>query len=548
MTNIKAKITNLSSINAKVSPLSENRGIATDEELLAHTSRTDNPHSVTAGQVGADPAGSAGSVQSNLDTHIADNTNPHSVTAAQVGSYTTAQTDTLVQDAINALLDGAPDALNTLNELAAAINDDASFAASITSALSGKVDNSDFRDAVGIDASNWFNALESLIIQIKAADVDPAGTEIAQALGLRQLSSEKGQANGYAELDANGTVPVSQLPSLSLTDTIEVADQPTRLELTSAQAEGKIVVQIDTGVSYGLPTGNDPSVNGDWVELGDRDIQIADVSGLQTFIDSQHTPTEGQSGPLVTDGETITAPQPSVADVYDLLMREGEASGTNLPELLGLLLGGKFYSAVAPHFTNPGYIALKAAYDDDGGSSGVHDARWRIVQGSGDETTYKIELYDNVADEVLVAFNASGMTLPANPLGLNEGGTGGRTPQGARASLGVDTEEFVVGFPAKPEADETDSIPVSRNYTLKTTAGVELLSGVVTDAQTVYNILHNGSSVGTVTVNAASGTADTINIGSDVAIVAGDSIGIKAPASPDADHEDIQFSIPLEIA
>ena len=38
-----------------------------------------------AGDVGADPAGSASSVQSNLTTHIQDDTNPHQVTATQVG-------------------------------------------------------------------------------------------------------------------------------------------------------------------------------------------------------------------------------------------------------------------------------------------------------------------------------------------------------------------------------------------------------------------------------------------------------------------------------
>jgi len=39
---------------------------------------------------------------------------------------------------ISALIDGAPEALNTLNELAAALSDDASFAASINAVLSGK--------------------------------------------------------------------------------------------------------------------------------------------------------------------------------------------------------------------------------------------------------------------------------------------------------------------------------------------------------------------------------------------------------------------------
>ena len=48
-------------------------------------------------------------------------------------------TETYVDDEITALLDGAPDALNTLNELAAAVNDDQSFAASVTTSLGNKV-------------------------------------------------------------------------------------------------------------------------------------------------------------------------------------------------------------------------------------------------------------------------------------------------------------------------------------------------------------------------------------------------------------------------
>jgi len=48
-------------------------------------------------------------------------------------------TETYVDNEITALLDGAPDALNTLNELAAAVNDDSSFAASVTTSLGNKV-------------------------------------------------------------------------------------------------------------------------------------------------------------------------------------------------------------------------------------------------------------------------------------------------------------------------------------------------------------------------------------------------------------------------
>ena len=52
--------------------------------------------------------------------------------------YTDARADARVTIGITNLIDGAPAALDTLNEIAAAINDDASYAATITTALAGK--------------------------------------------------------------------------------------------------------------------------------------------------------------------------------------------------------------------------------------------------------------------------------------------------------------------------------------------------------------------------------------------------------------------------
>ena len=42
---------------------------------------------------------------------------------------------------INSLIDGAPGALNTLNELAAALNDDASFNTTVTNSIASKLDS-----------------------------------------------------------------------------------------------------------------------------------------------------------------------------------------------------------------------------------------------------------------------------------------------------------------------------------------------------------------------------------------------------------------------
>ena len=57
----------------------------TDVAPQSHVTNTSNPHGVTAAQAGADPVGSASTVQGNLDTHEGNSANPHSVTKAQVG-------------------------------------------------------------------------------------------------------------------------------------------------------------------------------------------------------------------------------------------------------------------------------------------------------------------------------------------------------------------------------------------------------------------------------------------------------------------------------
>ncbi|MFN5251679.1 MAG: hypothetical protein ACK5DE_11570, partial [Bacteroidota bacterium] len=51
-------------------------------------------------------------------------------------------TGAISSDVLSTVVDGAPSALNTLNEIAAAINDDPNYATTLTTALSGKVPTS----------------------------------------------------------------------------------------------------------------------------------------------------------------------------------------------------------------------------------------------------------------------------------------------------------------------------------------------------------------------------------------------------------------------
>ena len=63
---------------------------------------------------------------------------PAAPTATTGTNTTQLATTAFVKTAVDNLVDSAPGALDTLNELAAAIGDDANYAATVTTALSGK--------------------------------------------------------------------------------------------------------------------------------------------------------------------------------------------------------------------------------------------------------------------------------------------------------------------------------------------------------------------------------------------------------------------------
>lgn len=73
-------------------------------------------------------------VASDLDALIDD------TSASSTSVYSSTKTEAVVSAAVAALVDSAPATLDTLNELAAALGDDASYATTVTTALAGKSD------------------------------------------------------------------------------------------------------------------------------------------------------------------------------------------------------------------------------------------------------------------------------------------------------------------------------------------------------------------------------------------------------------------------
>ena len=94
------------------------------------------------------------------------------------------------------------------------------------------------------------------------------------------------RSDGLVSYDDLVDVPAA----VPLTASKAVANAAARLALSEADAEGFAVVDSDTGKTWMLVSGGNPSVSGDWLQLGDRDIQWGDVGGKPTtFAPETHT-------------------------------------------------------------------------------------------------------------------------------------------------------------------------------------------------------------------------------------------------------------------
>lgn len=107
-------------------------------------------------------------------------------------------TETYVNEAVDALVDGAPGLLDTLNEIAAAINDDENYATTITTALAGKQGTLTAGDNISIVSDTIsVTGLDSTDISDFATAAQSAGTGYFDPIGSADTAEDN--ANIYAD-------------------------------------------------------------------------------------------------------------------------------------------------------------------------------------------------------------------------------------------------------------------------------------------------------------------------------------------------------------
>ncbi len=142
--------------------------------------------------------------------------------------------------------------------------------------LTGKVNT---EAGKGLSANDYTNAEKTLV----------AGAE---------QTSNKNAANGYAGLDANSKIDVSQLPAITINNVYTVGSETAMLGLSAVQ--GDMAIRTDVSQNY-IHNGGTTGGIADWTVLafpnievtsvngktGDVVIGITDISTLQTVLDSK---------------------------------------------------------------------------------------------------------------------------------------------------------------------------------------------------------------------------------------------------------------------
>ena len=171
-----------------------------------------------------------------------------------------ANRNSAITDAISNLIDTAPDALNTLNEIAAAINDDASYAATITTALGTKANLSDVTAATAAaaaDATTKANAAQAAATAAAASDAtskasaaQAAATAAAASDATSKASAAQAAAISAAETDATTKSNAAQAAAISAAsaDATSKANAAQAAAITAAGTDATTKVEVEAAL------------------------------------------------------------------------------------------------------------------------------------------------------------------------------------------------------------------------------------------------------------------------------------------------------------
>ena len=205
-------------------------------------------------------------------------------------------TETYVDTAVTNLIDGAPDALNTLNELAAALNDDASAAASLTALINANeahIDNNVLcigitKDDTDLGTFTGTTIADSQTIKAALQALETAVESKGSAASLTSLTTAVGDLNtlsGVAQNDEDlGTFSGSTIAD---SVTIKAALQALETAVEDISAVDTAVVDAGDNVNRLVASTSADAEPAAWhflaVDTSNGSIKVLD----KTFIEAE---------------------------------------------------------------------------------------------------------------------------------------------------------------------------------------------------------------------------------------------------------------------
>ena len=215
--------------------------------------------------------------------------------ALSLGSSAASTIDSRIDTKINSLVAGAPAALNTLNELAAAIGDNASYAASVTTALGNKVSIGSSEYVKGATVSNdtiTFTRGNNTTFSVTTSDANSntyvTGAAFSTTNGVLTLTRNSGSVavdldGRYQTAGSYATTNSAQV--MRATDALTVSNDTITIHKGDGTSESVSISDANTNTWRAV-------VNGLTSTATDQSLSAAQGKVLKDLVDTKATPAD----------------------------------------------------------------------------------------------------------------------------------------------------------------------------------------------------------------------------------------------------------------
>jgi hypothetical protein len=402
--NNPAVISIVGGINTNQSGLTPNLKYYATAVGALTTTLTDYPVGIATSATSLLVTESYTSTQKKIDLQLA--------TVATTGAYsdltgtpTGLATETYVTTAVSNLVDTAPDALNTLNELAAALGDDANFAGTVTTSLAAKANSADLATVATTGAYS---------------DLTGTPTVPADVSDLTDTTSLLGGGGGSFEAVASGSLSDGSTVVLNADGTVSVVYAFG--ELAGSSSEAVTALTSSSGESRAVYDSNSNKVvlikafrDANW-QGGMRAVVGTVSGGSITFGPATIIYSTGWVGDM-------SAVFDSYSNKVVVMFRKVTNDPNYYPEAVVATVSGNSISAGSPVVINSGAVDDLAMTFDSTSNKVVFlyrrasqgKARVGTVSGTsisvGAESTFTTNIpspiraaYDPIANKVIVVY------------------------------------------------------------------------------------------------------------------------------------------------